>query len=258
MIAIAVSLWAEALKVKKSKTVWLTAAVFAFVPLVIGFLFFIMLHPDIAQNMGLVTLKAQAIGGADWQTMLMMLKQVISVAGLLGFGFVTSWVFGREYTDRTAKDLLALPVSREAIIASKFLMVFFWCFALSILVFISGITVGCAVGLGGWEWGLVGREFLQFELTTLFSVVLCTPVAFLAISSRGYLLPLGFVLITIFLIQFLRVLGLAPYFPWAVPALFSGAFGEVQLTSTSFIILLITGCIGATGTFFWWSRADQN
>ena len=258
MNAIAVSFWAEALKVKKSKTVWLTAFVFAFVPLMIGFLFLIMLNPDIAQNMGLVSLKAQAIGNADWQMMLMMLKQVISVGGLLGFGFVTCWVFGREYIDRTAKDLLALPVSREAIIVSKFLMVFFWCIALSFLVFLSGIAVGCAVGLSGWEWSLVGKEFFSFELTAVLSMVLCTPVAFFAMVSRGYLLPLGFVLITILLIQFLRVLGLAPYFPWAVPALYSGAFGEVQLSSMSYIILLITGCIGAAGTFFWWSRADQN
>ncbi|SEM24697.1 hypothetical protein SAMN04488688_110155 [Paenibacillus sp. cl141a] len=35
-----------------------------------------------------------------------------SVFGLLGFGLMTSWTFGREYSDRTLKALLGLPISR--------------------------------------------------------------------------------------------------------------------------------------------------
>jgi ABC-2 type transport system permease protein len=37
-----------------------------------------------------------------------MLAQGIAIGGLFVFGFIMSWIFGREYTDRTMKDLLAL------------------------------------------------------------------------------------------------------------------------------------------------------
>ena len=60
---------------------------------------------------------------ADWQTYLGLLNQITAGAGLLGFALVTSWVFGREYSDRTVKDLLALPVSRSSIVVSKFILV---------------------------------------------------------------------------------------------------------------------------------------
>jgi ABC-type transport system involved in multi-copper enzyme maturation permease subunit len=42
---------------------------------------------------------------------------------VIGFAFVTSWVFGREYSDRTVKDLLALPAPRSSIVLSKFIVV---------------------------------------------------------------------------------------------------------------------------------------
>jgi len=46
--------------------------------------------------------------------------------GLIGFAFVTGWVFGREYSDRTVKDLLALPTPRLSIVLSKFIVVAIW------------------------------------------------------------------------------------------------------------------------------------
>ena len=37
----------------------------------------------------------------------------MAAGGLFLFGFLFIWVFGREYSDRTAKDLLALPTARS-------------------------------------------------------------------------------------------------------------------------------------------------
>ena len=48
---------------------------------------------------------------ADWNSYFGILTQSIGVGGVLIFGFVASWIFGREYSDGTAKDLLALPTS---------------------------------------------------------------------------------------------------------------------------------------------------
>ena len=52
-------------------------------------------------------------GEPNWNNYLALLLQGISAIGLIGFGFITSWVFGREYSENTLKDILALPVSRS-------------------------------------------------------------------------------------------------------------------------------------------------
>ena len=49
----------------------------------------------------------------DWSSYLMSLSQVISIGGLLIFGFTTSWVFGREYSDKTMIDLLVIPIKKR-------------------------------------------------------------------------------------------------------------------------------------------------
>ena len=62
----------------------------------------------------------------DWPSYLGLLVEMISALGLLGFGFIASWVFGREYSDRTVKDLLALPIPRSYIVVSKFIVIVIW------------------------------------------------------------------------------------------------------------------------------------
>ncbi|WP_394120885.1 ABC transporter permease [Planococcus donghaensis] len=113
----------EMLKIRKSKMIWITLAVFTMAPMMAGFFIFVLKNPELAKSSGLIGDKAQIFGVADWPTYLSMLAQIIAVGGILVFGFVTSWVFGREYADRTIKDLLTLPTHRMIIILAKFLAV---------------------------------------------------------------------------------------------------------------------------------------
>jgi hypothetical protein len=53
--------------------------------------------------------------------------------------------------------------------------------------------------------------------------------------------------------------GIAPYFPWAFPALFSGITGQAipPPCLLSYIIFGITVVFGFRGTAYWWRFADQ-
>ena len=73
----------------------------------------ILKDPEAARSMGLISTKAQlAAGVADWPAFFGMLAQAIAIGGAIVFAILTAWVFGREFSDRTAKELLALPTSR--------------------------------------------------------------------------------------------------------------------------------------------------
>jgi ABC-2 type transport system permease protein len=181
-------------------------------------------------------------------------------AGGLGlFGLIAIWVFGREYADRTAKDLLALPAARSAIVSAKFVVVAVWSILIALLIYVAGLAVGAAVGLPGWSSGLMVDAAIQIAVTASLTMALVTPFAWAASAGRGYLPPVGVLFLVIVLAQIVAAAGWGAVFPWSIPALMSGIAGPEtpQMGSTSYLLVLLAGAAGIGGTLAWWQRADQ-
>jgi len=156
MNAFLTALQVEGLKARRSKVPLLTAIGFSLAPLVGGLFMIILKDPEAARQMGLVSAKAQlTVGVADWPAFFGLLAQAVAVGGALLFAIVTIWVFGREFSDRTVKELLALPTPREAIVGAKFVLVGLWGVGLTLLVFVLGLVVGMLVDIPGWSWALL-------------------------------------------------------------------------------------------------------
>jgi ABC-2 type transport system permease protein len=160
------------------------------------------------------------------------------------------------------KDLLALPVSRLTIVISKFIITILWSIALAFTLFFAAFFTGLAVHLPSWSPGIVLHNFTLFTRSSILTILLCTPVAFIASASRGYLLAIGFAFITLILTNLVAmgVPGFTPYFPWAIPALCSGIAdgGALPHAGTmSYLILVSTAILGFFGTAAWWRFADQ-
>ena len=88
------ALWAESLKARKSKMFVITLMVFMFISIMMGLLMYVAQHPEIAGRSAMVGAKTSIIGNADWASFLNLLIQCILALGSLGFGMVTSWIFG--------------------------------------------------------------------------------------------------------------------------------------------------------------------
>jgi ABC-2 type transport system permease protein len=253
---------AECIKLRRSRIVWITILFFVFIPLMMGLIFFVQKHPELSAKLGMIGTKATMlrVGKADWQTYLGFLTQGIAGIGLIGFGFVTSWIFGREYSDRTIKDILALPVSRSFIVISKFMVVFIWCILLIFVFFASALIFGKIICISGWSGEIIIQYINTYIATSLLTLLLCTPVAFLASYGRGYLLSMGFVIVTLLMANFTGLVGMGPYFPWAIPGLYCAPAGTegAQLVLSSYIILASTSVLGFIGTIAWWRIADQH
>lgn len=255
------TLAAEFMKLRRSKILRITIVLFIFIPLMMCLMFFVQKHPEIAAKLGLIGTKATMLrlGKADWTAYLGFLTQAMAGIGLMGFGFVTSWVFGREYSDRTIKDILALPVTRSSIVISKFIVVIFWSVLLILVFLASGFVFGRMINISGWTNNVIFQQVNTYTVTSLLTILLCSPVAFLASYSRGYLLPMGFVILTLLMANFTGLVGLGPYFPWAIPGLYSAPAGTegMQLSIISYLILISTCIFGLAGTLLWWRFADQ-
>ena len=254
------ALWAEGLKACRSRIAWLTALGFSLASLVGGLFMIILKDPERARRLGLIGAKAQiTAGSADWPAYLELLAQTSAIGGIFVFGFVVTWVFGREYSDRTAKDLLALPTPRWAIVGAKFTVVGLWCVVLAAMVYVLGLGVGAAIGLPQWSSELVLHATGIFTATSGLTIALSTPIGFVASAGRGYLPPLAFVVLALALAQVLAVMGWGGYFPWSVPALLSEMAGTSaeHLNSGSYVIVALTSLAGLSATFIWWQMADQ-
>lgn len=260
MIAFREALAAEWLKSRRSRVPWGVIAGFSFAPLICGLFMVILKDPEAARRIGLLGTKAQLTAGtADWPTMLSLLAQAIAIGGGVLFAFLTAWVFGREFSDRTVRGLLAVPTSRRAIVLAKLTMVLAWGAVGSAWVIVLGFVLGSIIALPEWSPEQATVALARMATAAVLTLVLQTGTALFAGLGRGYITPLGWMVATIVAAQVLVVLGWGSVFPWAVPALVSGAAGPeaVDVPAASYVIVLAVGVIGLVSTIVWWERTDH-
>jgi ABC-2 type transport system permease protein len=260
MNAFLAAFWAEALKARRSKVSQGTAVGFLILPVVGGLFMIILKNPERAREMGLISTKAQLAGGmADWPTYFDILLQGTAIGGAMLFAFITAWVFGREFSDHTVKELLAIPTSRGIIVGAKFVLTALWILGLVLLDFVIGLGIGAAVGIPGWSLDLVWTSLGSLLLTALLLFMLMPFVALFGSAGRGYLPPIGWALSTLALAQIAGVLGWGDWFPWSVPVLVSGMMGPSakQVGMHSYVLVLVAFIAGIGTTFAWWRSADQ-
>jgi ABC-2 type transport system permease protein len=254
------ALWAEMLKARRARMPAVTLVGFALVPLMGALFMKILLDPTWAARFGALTTKAQfSAAHGDWPTYFGLLTQALAVGGSILFSLVVIWLFGREYSDHTAKDLLALPTPRATIVTAKLCLVVVWCAVLTCWVYLLGLAFGALIGLPGWATDGWLQATARFAATACLTIALTLPLAWAASAGRGYLPAIGVMVLLVFLAQVLSVLGLGPWFPWAAPALLSGAAGpEAQnLGVETYLLVTTTVLVGIAGAIAWWRAADQ-
>ncbi|XOQ15258.1 MAG: ABC transporter permease [Shouchella clausii] len=223
----------EARKVWRSAVFWVILAVFTVLPFMVGFL---------------------NSPGVDWETYFSDLLTSITSLLVVGFSFTSAWVFGREYTDNTIKDLLVKPISKSYSVLSKFIVITMWNVLLAIFTFAIVVAAGAFIGISGGSIFLVLNIFWTFMTTALLVMVVSTTSALLANVTKGYLAPIGMTFVIVIVSNVVVQLGIGPYFPWTIPVL--------MLTGTdvgfvSMMIVAVTGIAGFAGTVAWWRFAEH-
>ena len=254
------ALWTEQLKARRVHLPLLTLAGFSLVPLMGALFMKILLDPTWAARFGALTTKAQfSAARGDWPTYFGLLTQALAIGGFIIFSLVVIWLFGREYSDHTAKDLLALPTRRTAIVTAKLLLAMCWCAILALWIYLLSLALGALLGLPGWTADGWLHATAVYAATAVLTIALVLPLALAASAGRGYLPAIGVTILLVFLAQVLSVLGLGPWFPWAAPALLSGAAGSSaqNLGVGTYLLVVAVVAAGIAGVATWWRSADQ-
>ena len=249
-------IWVELRKVLRSRVPIFTALGFLMMPLIGALLIFIFKDPQLARQLGLLGVKANLVlVTADWTGYLTLMVEFTALGGFFFFCLAISWVFGREFTDGTLKDLLAIPVPRFDIILAKFIVVALWCAALIAETYVVGLILGAVIQLPGGSFAVILHGAGLLVVTAVMSITLVMPFGFFASVGRGFLLPIGVAILTLILGNLSITLGWGEYFPWSVPAL---VLQEIPIHPFSYALVGLTGLAGIGGTYLWWKYADQN
>jgi ABC-2 type transport system permease protein len=251
-------------KVRRSKTLWMTALVFLLITLIGGLFMFILKDPELARSLGLVGAKAQLFGGsADWPGFFSLMLLLVSIGGLVIFGFIFIWIFGREFGDRTVYDILSLPTSRLTIVAAKVITAAVWSMALILGVYIVLLGMGAALHLPEWSASAALSGLSGMAVTGALTILICITFALFASITRGYLPAAGCIFLVLLIGQVLSRLGYGQYFPWTIPMLYSGAAETLTggtpapLGLISYLLAGLTGILSFVVTAAWWRNADQ-
>lgn len=253
----------ELKKLKRSIIIWIIFIGFALIPIMGGLMMYLIKNPDLIPATSVLKIKISMLSTpVDWNSYLgTFILQGSGIVGIIAFGFVISYLFGREYVDRTYRDLLSLPVSRVTILNAKFVIYILWCLLLVIWDLGLGFIVGTILKLPGWNITSILEIIKTYFITSFLVISLGFIVSFFALWSRGYLAPLGFIIAVLFMANLAPYLGFAHYFPWSIPMLYAGMGGEElrkSLNLLSYICIGITFFCGYLLTVGWWKYSDQS
>ncbi|GAB3256811.1 ABC-2 transporter permease [Arthrobacter pigmenti] len=244
----------EWLKFRRSSPMWITS-----IFLVLGVTgMSVLTLGSVGGSNPLLATKAQAIvGSGGWTGLFAAANTIISVGGLLGFGIVTGWTFGREFTDRTIAGLLARPVSRVAIAAAKLFIVVAWPLCIAVVLVPTLLAVGILTEMGPVNvvvLGLAGKT----ALITVLSGLLAVPCAWAATLGRGYLAAIGAIIAIVIAAQMAVMAGSGGWFPFSAPGLWAtrdGA-GIDFVTGLQLLLVLPVAALAVVLTLQSWRRLD--
>lgn len=228
-------------KLRRSAVPWVTLAVMLFAPWGIALFMWIVRDPQRAASLGLLGTKANLAGlEATWPAYGGYVSMITGAAGMLLLAFIVAFLFGREYVDQTAKNLLALPIRREWFALGKLTVAAAWWLAIALAALAEGLLIGALLDLPDFSVAVVGTTIQDSLLLAGVSYLLCPVVAWLTVATRNLLAPIGFALGMLLLGDMLAHTGWAIWFPWSIiPSLSGMAGGEVALGPVNVVTLLV-------------------
>lgn len=252
--------WAEGLKLRRSKVPMMAATAYAMAPLAAAILLLAGDGPLPSGFLWRQTLIAQvSFVGADWPGYFSVLASASALGGMIIFGLIMIWIFGREQADQTAKELLTLPLPRPLLVGGKVLVAGLACLALQAGMLALALVIGAFLGLPVLTLEAFQAGAAKLAIVGALTFCLSLPFGLMANLSRGLMAAVGSLFLALFYALIFTALGWGAYFPWSIPALFGGAGGDLGQSpgALSYLIVFISGLAGLLGNMAWWRWADH-
>lgn len=185
-----------------------------------------------------------------WVGYLSTASQITAVAGLLGFGVVLSWLYGREFSDRAVTGLFALPVSRATIAGAKSVIYLGWAVLVSMALTLLLLPLGLAFGLGPVPDAAWPGFVVQFGVSMLTALI-ALPAGWAATLGRGLLTGIAATIGIVVAAQVAVIGGVGSWFPFAAPGLWAAT---ADVSAAQLCLVGLVPLIFVTATLVTWRR----
>ena len=124
-------------------------------------------------------MKAQmTIGSTDWPTYLSLVS-LFFVGGMIVLSIAEAYMFGREYAEGTAKNLLSLPIHRGHVVVAKLLVSAVGFAAMAVIVYAVALLGGFLIRLPGFSFALLGSNAVRSVWIVVEAMLVCSTSAWI-------------------------------------------------------------------------------
>lgn len=242
------ALRAEFMKLRRSRVV-LGSAILMVVFATAGMMYMWMLRDPARASQSGVTALHGVFFSPTWKALLAVNSASMAASwGVMLFGLAASYLFGREYTEGTAKLLLTSPVRRMHFMAAKFIVLALWVATLAALSIVLQAAVALGMHLDGFSWRVLAEGTSNAFLVAVLQFAALPIICWLAMLGKGYLPPMGASVAGWVLATAFSMSKWAKWYPWAIPHLVTGTIWAPQVRSdipaVSWLVLLALFAVG--------------
>lgn len=183
--------------------------------------------------------------------------------GLLIFSVISSYIFSREYTEKTFKILFAVPISKKSYIQCKFLTLFLFVLGLMLLswayVLILGIALNMIFGISEFYVGMALLFLWRFVLGGILLYFSIAPIALITLYTKGIIAPMMTASVIALVNVIFSTLPLSGFLPWAA-SYYIASGNSQQMACASFvslIIIFLIFMISYKGCIFIFEKEDR-
>ena len=181
----------------------------------------------------------------------------VLIIGVPLYGVVTTYLFNREYTENTLKNILTIPVSRMSFIMSKTLLLFMWIMMLTVIAWGITLVLGLLMQFNGLSSSMLTESIKQFSIGGILLFILSSPIILVTLVMKNYVPTIIFTVV----ITLINVMGgnseHRALFPWTA----AGDIANHTLPSTyppeySYIAITATALTGFIAIIVYFKKVD--
>ncbi len=170
---------------------------------------------------------------------------VVLLTGVTLYGVIATYLFNREYTENTLKNLLTIPVSRTSFFMSKLILLLIWILLLTVVAWGLTLIFGLIGQFEGLSLTVLIKAFKEYIVGGIFLFLLTTPTILVTLLFKNYVPSLVF---TIAITMVNVLIGNSEYrvlYPWsAVLVIANKDFFPEYLPVYSYISIFTTSLLG--------------
>lgn len=110
---------------------------------------------------------------------------VLILFGIVVYGVIAAYLFSREYTERTLKSVLTIPVSKTHFLTAKLVMLLLWMLLLTVVAWLGALIFAWLGQADHFSLAIAAQSLQQYVTGCLLLYCTMTPFVFITLWMKS-------------------------------------------------------------------------